>query len=98
MDEIKWQCRLEPEDTEEDVELVALGERAESRVAALCNMTVDEMTAEYGDDLTLAPELRQAMLMMVAHWYKYRENESPERGARVTNDALDIVAPYVKLC
>lgn len=98
LDEIKWQCRLEEGDTFEDTKLMELGQRAESRVAALCNMDVEEMLATYGDDLSLAPELKQAMLMIVASWYKYRENESPERGARVTNDALDIIAPYVKLC
>lgn len=97
LEEIKNQCRIAPEDTEEDGLLQMYGVAAEQTVLGLINRSVLECVDEYGTDLDGAVPLKQAMLVLVAQSYKYREASTPENVNAVPYGVQTLIAPYVRL-
>lgn len=97
LEEIKAQCRIAPEDTEEDGLLQMYGVSAEQTVLGLINRGVLECIDEYGADLDSAVPLKQAMLALVAQSYKYREASTPENVNAVPYGVQTLIAPYVRL-
>ena len=70
IEEIKAQCRIAPEDTEEDGLLQMYGVSAEQTICKLINRSVLECIDEYGVDLDEAQPLKSAMLVLVGQMYK----------------------------
>lgn len=55
-----------------------------------------QFTAGFGDEPDAVPQpIRQAMSLLVAHWYEHREAVATgERGARIPLGVTDLLAPY----
>lgn len=62
--EIKLHCRIEPDQTVEDTEL------EQFEMAAHIHT---ENVLRYEIDATVGENIKQAMLMLIAHWYRSRE-------------------------
>ena len=73
--EIKKQCNIDPQFTEDDEFLTLLGESAEDMVAQLLDNSLDEVTAMNGD---LPPSVRHAMRMLVDYMYSQNRGSSGE--------------------
>ncbi len=97
LEEIKAQCRINVEDTDEDGILQIYGVSAEATVCNLINRSIIECIDDFGEDLDGAPPLRQAMLVLVAQSYKYREASTPDNVNAVPYGVLQMISPYVKL-
>lgn len=70
LEELKRQCIIEADFTEDDELLEALGDAAEDFVQAHINCMLDDVTAENGG--TLPNSLRQALLIIVDYLYDNR--------------------------
>ena len=97
LEAIKAQCRIAPEDTEEDGLLQQYGVSAEQIICKQINRSVLECIDEYGVDLDEAQPLRSAMLMLTAQMYKYREASTPDAVNAVPYSVSVMISPYVKL-
>lgn len=74
LDEIKQQCRVEPDFTDDDVLLTAIGDAAQTRTETRINRKL-YAEAEPGMDpegLVLPDDVKQAMLLLVGYWYENR--------------------------
>ena len=96
LEEIKAQCRIAPEDTEEDGLLQMYGVSAEQTICKLINRCVLECIDEYGVDLDEAQPLKSAMLILVAQMYKYREASTPDTVNAVPYGVQTMIAPFVE--
>jgi uncharacterized phage protein (predicted DNA packaging) len=74
LDQIKLQCRIELDQTDED-ELLTLYEMA-ARIHA-------ENILRYQIDDTVAENVKQACLMLIAHWYRNREATGGDKVAKI---------------
>ena len=97
LEEIKAQCRIAPEDTEEDGLLQMYGVSAEQTICKLINRGLLECIDEYGVDLDEAQPLKSAMLVLVGQMYKYREASTPDTVNTVPYGVQTMIAPYVRL-
>lgn len=97
LEEIKLQCRINAEDTDEDGLLQMYGVAAEQLICREINRSVFECVDEYGEELDDAQPLKQAMLMLTAQWYKYREESTPDTTNHVPYGVRSLISPYVKL-
>lgn len=95
--EIKQQCRLNVEDTDEDGMLQMYGVAAETSICKLINRSIIEVMDYYGVDLEEAQPLKQAMLMLTAQLYKYREATTPDTVNDVPYGIRCLINPYVRL-
>lgn len=95
--EIKQQCRLNVEDTDEDGMLQMYGVAAEQTICNLINRSAIEVMDYYGEDLDDAVPLKQAMLILTAQMYKYREASTPDNVNAVPYGVRCMIAPYVRL-
>lgn len=97
LEEIKAQCRIAAEDTEEDGLLQMYGVSAEQTICKLINRSVLECIDEYGVDLDEAQPLKSAMLVLVGQMYRYREASTPDTVNAVPYGVQTMIAPYVRL-
>ena len=78
--EIKEQCRLEVDFTDEDMLLTLLGEAAEAKATAYLNRnlypTKDVIPDTDDDGITLTNDIKLGMLMLISHWYENRSSVS----------------------
>lgn len=91
LDDIKRQCRIEPEFIEDDTILEIYGDAAESFLTAHLNCELDDIAAENGGELPKA--LYQALLMLVD--YSYNESGSGQN-YEIPNAFWIITNPYKK--
>ena len=73
LEQIKAQCRIDPEMTEEDSLLELYGDAAEETVLNYCNRSLESLYEEYG---RIPAAITQGALMLVANSYKNREPAS----------------------
>ncbi|UQY45063.1 head-tail connector protein [Mixta hanseatica] len=78
LEEIKMQCRLESDFTEEDrfLELLALAAEAKATTYLNRNLykTLDEMPALDTDGMVITEDIRLGLLMLISHWYENRSS------------------------
>ena len=94
LEQIKAQCRIDPEMTDEDQLRELYGAAAEETVLNYCNRSLESLYEEYG---RIPAAITQGALMLVANSYKNREPASVANLYLVpyTFDAL--VKPYMIL-
>ncbi len=77
LNEIKMQCRLENDFTDEDqlLELLALAAEAKATTYLNRNLykTNDEIPALDEDGMVITEDIRLGLLMLIGHWYANRE-------------------------
>lgn len=78
LEEIKLQCRLDEDATEEDrlLELFALAAEAKATTYLNRNLykTVDDIAPLDTDGMVITEDIRLGMLMLVSHWYENRSS------------------------
>ena len=75
LEEIKKQCNIENDFTEDDALLNIIGEAAEQWVEAQCNQALDELTADSNGILPVPVKL--AMLLFCSFMYDHRGTDDP---------------------
>lgn len=96
LEEIKTQLRLEPEYTEEDALLKALGSAAETRTATFLNrqLYAESVPEADPDGLVLPADVRQGILMLVSHLYENRSSVSDVEMSDIPQSYGWLVSPY----
>lgn len=74
LEEIKQQCRVELDFTEDDTLLTAIGLAAQTRTETRINrkLYAEAPPETDPDGLMLPDDVKQAMLMLVSYWYENR--------------------------
>lgn len=74
LEEIKSQCRVELDFTEDDALLNALGVAAQTRTETRINRKLyDKVTPGMDPDgLVMPADIKQALLLLVGYWYENR--------------------------
>ncbi|ELY9614294.1 phage gp6-like head-tail connector protein [Salmonella enterica] len=74
LDEIKQQCRIETDFTEDDDLLNRIGAAAQSRTETRTNrkLYADQVPDTDPCGLLLSDDIKQAMLLLVGYWYENR--------------------------
>jgi len=102
LEDIKAQCRIEPDFTDEDTLLTAYGGAAENTLLRTCNRTYSDLLKNFGEDdgkggKVVPPDFRVAALMLAKHLYEHRgptENVS----VSMVPYALDyLIKPFMRL-
>ena len=79
-------------DSDEEAAIIAgLIAAARAHVEGLCGMVLS------GDGVVVPAALRQAMLMLVGHWYAAREATAETRLEPVPHGVKALIAPYRRL-
>ncbi|OSN08358.1 hypothetical protein AU510_04325 [Lonsdalea britannica] len=98
LEEIKNQLRIDPDITDEDTLLVALGQAAEARTSTFLNRTLyarsDDVEPNDESALVVTADLRLAMLMLVTHFYENRSSVSNFENTPVPMSYEWIASPY----
>lgn len=93
LDEVKGQVRVDFED--DDLLLSLYGKAAEDAVVRATRRTPEELEGLGGGSLPV--ELRLAMLLLTAHWYRLREAVAGIEQSLVPMAYDFLVKPFVKL-
>ncbi|WP_234099674.1 head-tail connector protein [Enterobacter roggenkampii] len=74
LEEIKQQCRVELDFTEDDELLTAIGDAAQTRTETRINRKLyeKEVPDTDPDGLLLPDDVKQALLLLVGYWYENR--------------------------
>lgn len=72
--DIKYQCRIELDDTYDDRFLESLQKAAQSYIDTYLNVTV--RWDDVNGDIPLYHDIKLAALMLIGHWYENRESTS----------------------
>ena len=74
LEEMKQQCRIEPDFTEEDDLLNQIGSAAQIRTETRINrkLYAEEVPDTDPDGLVLPDDIKQAMLLLTGYWYENR--------------------------
>lgn len=94
LEKIKWQCRIEPEFTDEDELLEMYGESAEEVLLQYLNRTYEDLIEVYGH---IPAPLCHASLMLVDVSYQYRSPVSTQSMSQVPYTFDLLVKPYMRL-
>lgn len=90
IEDIKKQCVIDNDFTDDDLLLESMGEAAEDYVEQLVNKPLDDITAENGGELPKS--LYHAMLIFVDYLY------STQRGSSGTDNVVpEVITTIVKL-
>ena len=73
LDEIKKQCTIDQQFTDDDEFLEMLGDSAEDMTAQLIDMSLDELAAENGE---IPASIRHAMRILVDYFYSVNRGSS----------------------
>lgn len=78
LEEIKTQCVIDQDETEDDQYLQMLASAAEDQVQSDLNRNLyaDSDPDEDSNGLVVGARIKMAMLLLVAHWYRNREATS----------------------
>lgn len=78
LEEIKMQCRLETDFTDEDRLLELLGLAAEAKATTYLNRNLYATNADKPDldpdGMVITEDIRLGLLMLVSHWYENRSS------------------------
>lgn len=91
LEDIKRQCRIEPEFTEDDNILEIYGDSAENFLEVHLNCALDDIVAENGGELPKC--LYQALLLLVDYSY---DNSGSGESREVPNAFWILCKPYQK--
>lgn len=80
---------------DDDTYLEHLLEAAEQSVVTATNRSVEELTADTAGDFP-AP-LKQAVMLLAAHWYNQRESVSGVQMHEVPDSLQALVKPFTRL-
>ncbi|BGI52711.1 MAG: head-tail connector protein [Candidatus Hamiltonella defensa (Ceratovacuna japonica)] len=98
LSDIKAQCRLEPEVTDEDGLLALIGRAVEARTQTYLNRRLyasDEVIPEEDPNgLSLTDDIKLGMLLLVSHYYENRSAVSEVDKSPVPMGFEWHVAPY----
>lgn len=76
LSQIKEQCRLEDDFTEEDTFLSLLADAAKAKAETYLNRNLysleEEIPADDEDGIVITGDIRLGLLMLVSHWYENR--------------------------
>lgn len=80
LEEIKTQCRLESDFTDEDTHLELLALAAEAKATTYLNRNLYKTLVDIPDldldGMVITEDIRLALLMLVSHWYEHRSSVS----------------------
>ncbi|MFP7605625.1 head-tail connector protein [Serratia quinivorans] len=97
-DEIKAQCKLEPDFTDEDALLDLLGQAVQTRTETYLNRTLyapDSPIPESDPDgLHLPADIKMGMLLLVTHYYENRSAVSDFEKTDLPMGYVWFVGPY----
>lgn len=78
--EIKAQCRIEQDFTEEDTLLTLLAKAAEAKATTYLNRNLYSAVGDIPeldeDGIVLTDDIRLGLLMLISHWYENRSSVS----------------------
>ncbi|MCQ5469690.1 head-tail connector protein [Pantoea brenneri] len=78
LDEIKMQCRLESDFTDEDAHLELLALAAEAKATTYLNRNLYKTLTDIPDldldGMVITEDIRLGLLMLVSHWYENRSS------------------------
>lgn len=100
--EIKAQCRIEEDFTQEDTLLTAYGGAAENALLRVCNRTYDDLLENFGEDggegnKVVPTDFRLAALMLAKHLYEHR-GPTENVPIYIVPYAMDLmVKPFIRL-
>ncbi|RTY53644.1 phage gp6-like head-tail connector protein [Pantoea sp. YU22] len=96
LDEIKYQLRIEPDDTSEDAYLQLIGQAAESRTSNYLNrkLYAETVPEDDPDGLILPADVKLAMLGLVAHFHENRAAVSDVEMIELPMSFNWLVTPY----
>lgn len=94
LENIKAQCRIEPDFTDEDELLEMYGESAEEVLLQYLNRTYEDLIEVYGH---IPAPLCHASLMLVDVSYQYRSPVSTQSMSQVPYTFDLLVKPYMRL-
>lgn len=93
IEELRQQCRIDDEG--EDNLLTLYAQAARKAAETFLNRALVEDGQETtGDALSLTPDIKLALMMMVGHWYANREAVSPEQLTPVPFSYRALLEPY----
>lgn len=74
LDEIKAQCRIEPDFTDDDTTLEMMGSAAQNRTEVRINrkLYADSVPDSDPCGLVMTDDIKMAMLMLSSYWYENR--------------------------
>lgn len=70
---VKGHLRVDPEDASEDGLIQGYIEAAKTHVAMHCDRRLVDGEPASADEMGLTPDVGQAILLLVAHWFANRE-------------------------
>ncbi|HDL6854409.1 TPA: phage gp6-like head-tail connector protein [Yersinia enterocolitica] len=96
IDQIKAQCRIDPEFTHEDELLKLYADAAEKRVASYLNRNIyeAEVPETDPDGLIVSSDIKLAMLALISHWYENRSSVSDYEQSEVPMSFYFLVGSY----
>lgn len=94
IEEVKTQCRIDPEDNTEDTLLQTFAEAAEQTVQNLINRDAANIIDEYTE---VPAPVKTAMLILSAQYYKYREATTQDNVNNVPWGVQNLLLPYTRL-
>lgn len=102
LEDIKAQCRIEPDFTDEDTLLTAYGGASENTLLRLCNRTYSDLLENFGEDDgdggTVVPEdFRVAALMLSKHLYEHRGPTEMVTQSMVPYTLDLLIKPFMRL-
>jgi len=99
LEQVKYQCRIEQDENEEDVLLEGYIRAARSHCQAWLDRTIYE-TAVPSDDpdgVINNDSIDQAMLLLVGHWYANREAVTDSNMTEVPLGVHHLLQPYRRM-
>lgn len=102
LEDIKAQCRIEPDFTDEDTLLTAYGGASENTLLRLCNRTYSDLLENFGEDdgdggKVIPEDFRVAALMLSKHLYEHRGPTEMVTQSMVPYTLDLLVKPFMRL-
>ncbi|EPC4488931.1 head-tail connector protein [Serratia liquefaciens] len=97
-EELKAQCRLDPELTDEDVLIDLIGRAVQKRTETYLNRKLyapdASIPVEDPDGLYLEDDIKMGMLMLAGHFYENRSSVTDFEQTEVPQSFNWLVSPY----
>ena len=102
LEDIKAQCRIEPDFTDEDTLLTAYGGAAENTLLRTCNRTYSDLLKNFGEDdgkggKVVPTDFRVAALMLAKHLYEHRGPTENVSLSMVPYSIDLLIKPFMRL-
>ncbi|CAI0962876.1 uncharacterized phage protein (possible DNA packaging) [Serratia liquefaciens] len=97
-DELKAQCRLDPDFTDEDTLIDLIGRAVQKRTETYLNRKLyspdSVIPAEDPDGLHIEDDIKMGMLMLASHFYENRSSVTDFEQTEVPQSYNWLVSPY----